>query len=145
MRHFVLAALAAIVIALVLVLVLGEEEAGEDTTPTTITETDTASPQTETAPASQSGETESDEVERVERAVALYVEAAERGEVDAEGLPTTDELSIESVNIFPSLPAAATAFLAGGTQVGLSKRGGRWRVVQVRPGRTRRPTPPSNG
>ena len=142
MRHFAAAAMVALAVAVVLVLVLAEDEAGEDTATVTVTQTGTEPPQTETAPAPPGDETESEDVEQVERAVALYVEAAETGEVRAPGLPTTDELSIQDVQVEGD---RATVKLAGGTRLSLRRKGDRWRVERVRLGRVAPPSPPSNG
>jgi hypothetical protein len=128
MRHVLALAVAALAIAVVLVLVVGEEETAEDTT-VDVTE-----------PGPEPGRTQPDavvppdghspaETADVERAVELYVEAAETGEIRAPaGLPTTDELSIRRVRIEG---ARATALLAGGPRVVLVRSDGRWRVTRV--------------
>jgi hypothetical protein len=141
MRHVAAVAAAAIAIALVLVLVLGEDEV-EEPAPVTATGTTADPPGTDTAPTPPDRPTESRDAAKIERAVALYVEAVERGDRRAEGLPTSDELSIRGVRVEGD---RATATLAGGARLALRRAGGRWRVSQVLEGGVARPTPPSNG
>ena len=146
MRHFALAALAAIVVAIVLVLVLGEEEVAEDRKPTATT-TPTVTREAPPRNAGHGGDPAlaprhpRRQDDRIEQAVARYVEAAERGAVDAPGLPTSDELSLVGIYI---AGRRAKAALAGGATVHLRRAGGRWRVVRARVP-TPEPTPPSNG
>jgi hypothetical protein len=83
----------------------------------------------------------SDDRRQIEQAIARYVEAAERGEVDVSGLPTSDELTIRRVEL---AGARAQAALAGGARLSLRKAGGRWRVVSASVPRIK-PSPPSNG
>jgi hypothetical protein len=134
MRHFVLVAIAALAIAIALVLVIGEEEAGEDTTPVTVTTEKAPATPPATTPPAPPKRAGSGEAADVERAVEAYVEAVETGEVQAppgDGvllLPTTDELSIRSVEIAGN---RATARLAGGERLLLRRSGGRWRVKRV--------------
>ena len=136
-------------VAVVLVLVLGQEEANTPTLPGAETEgstvTDTVTPPAEGhgGDPAPSGERQDRlrEANRVERAVAAYVEAAERGEVRAPGLPTSDELSVEGVYF---AGRRAKAGLVGGAVLHLRKRGGRWVVVRVT-GPTLRANPPSDG
>jgi len=141
MRHVAAAAAAAVVIALVLVLVLAEDEV-EDTTPVTATGTTAEPPATEPPPPPPDQPTESRDLAQIERAVALYVEAVERGERRAEGLPTSDELTIRGVRVEGD---RAMARLAGGLRLELRRAGGRWRVSDVLEGSVPAPTPPSNG
>jgi len=142
MRHAAAAAAAAVAIALVLVLVVAEEEAGEDTTPVTETGTAAEPPTTDTAPAPPDQPTESRDLAQIERAVALYVEAVERGERRVEGLPTSDELTIRGVRVEGD---RAMARLAGGVRLELRRAERRWRVSEVLEGSVPPPAPPSNG
>ena len=141
MRHVAAATAAAVVIALVLVLVLAEDDV-EDTTPATATGTTAEPPTTEAAPAPPDRPAESRDLAQIERAVALYVEAAERGEVRAEGLPTSDELTIRGVRVEGD---RAMARLAGGVRLELRRAERRWRVSEVLEGSVPPPAPPSNG
>jgi len=126
MRHAAVVAAVAVAVAVVLVLVVAEEEAGEDMSTVTVTESVAAPPPpAETAPRAPAEERESEDVAQIEQAVALYVEAVELGEIRAEGLPTTDELSIRAVRVRGD---HATAELAGGTSVSLRRVEGRWQV-----------------
>jgi hypothetical protein len=144
MRHVLLAAGAALILAVGFVLVLagGEEDVvvDDNTADTSIrTAPGATAPGTQAKPAPA----KSRDVQRVEEVVALYVEAAERGDVPAEGLPTTDELSIDRV--VASGDGRAVAHLVGGARVYLSRQGGRWRVERVQPAPVPVPSPPSNG
>jgi hypothetical protein len=141
MRHVLLIAAAALGIALALVLVVGEDEAGEDAPPNgrsvPLDRTEAESPPETPAPK------KSRQLQQVERAVVLYIEAVERGDIRTSGLPTTDELSIDRIVI--RRRTRARVLLAGGAEITLTKGGGRWRVDGVSPGRIPPPTPPSNG
>ena len=120
MRHFALAALAAIVVAVVVVLVVAEEEVAEDTPPagTTATKPSTVTDSVDLpAPAARRRERV-----KVERAATLYVEAAERGEADSPGLPTSDELSFERTVI---AGGRARVELVGGARLFLRRAAGR--------------------
>jgi hypothetical protein len=143
MRRLLLPGVLALALAIGLVLVLagGEEDVAVDDD----TAAETAPAATDRRPArpEPKGRTAVD-VKGIEQAVTLYIEAAERGTAPAEGLPTTDELSIDRVVTLLGSDGA-TAYLVGGARVDLVKRAGRWRVERVRPGRTPPPTPPSNG
>jgi hypothetical protein len=129
MRHVLALAVAALAIAVVLVLVVGEDETAEEDTTVGVTEPQPEPGRTETGPtAPPEGNTPAQTAD-VERAVELYVEAAETGETDAPpGLPTTDELSIRSVRIAGN---RATARLAGGPRLVLLRTDGHWRVTRV--------------
>ncbi len=50
--------------------------------------------------------------------------------IDPFGLPTSDELSVSTVEV---KGARATAKLGGGQTVKLERRDGRWRIVSFRP------------
>jgi hypothetical protein len=84
----------------------------------------------------------SSEAEAVEAAVVRYIEAAERGDVPAPSLPTSDELTIRDLDVEGT---RAVARLAGGAELLLRQEDGTWRVTRARPGRATAPTPPSNG
>ena len=150
MRHALLVLLAAVGVAIVLVLALGEDEVGEDTAPNTAGSPTATRDTRATPPVSPPvGDRSRDrprrgssrEEVRIERVVARYVERAETGQVDAPGLPTTDELAIEGVYL--SRRKAKVA-LVGGAQLSLRKAAGRWRVVSASVPDPE-PTPPSNG
>jgi hypothetical protein len=141
-RRILLPAVVALALAIGLVLVLagGEEDVVVEPGTGTAPGTETAAEPEKTTSAEQPAP--SDEVDEIEQAVTLYIEAAETGQVEAPpGLPTSDELSIEEVSI---LDSGATVRLTGGASIFLRKRKGRWHVVRATPGRAR-PTPPSNG
>lgn len=144
MRHLALVTVAALLIALGLVLLVSEDETAEDQGETVAESTVDGPQSTETSPqpTAPSPQPSDPDVEAVERAVFVYVEAAERGEVDGRGLPTSDELSIRDVEVEGS---DATVRLAGGATLTLRKSDGEWRVERVRSGATPQPTPPSNG
>ena len=143
MRHVVVGFGAALVLALGLVLALagGDEDVVLDEPADT--GTSTQAPPVGTTPSPPANDDQrGDETAAIEGAVFRYVAAVERGDVDAAGLPTSDELSIESVT---ARGDRAVVRLAGGAQLELQKEGGEWRVVRVRPGRIPAPTPPSTG
>lgn len=132
MRQFLLAAIGAVAIAIALVLVIGEEETEEDIPPPATTQMRPAAPPPPVAaprPAAPANGHGAGETAGVRRAVELYVEAAETGEVRAPpGLPTTDELSIRRVTVAGN---RASAELAGGERLVLRRARGRWRVIRV--------------
>jgi hypothetical protein len=74
----------------------------------------------------------------VETAALRYIEAAEAGEVAGDGLPTSDEASIEKVRI---RGRRALVTLVGGARLWLRKDGS-WAVVRIS-APTPEPTPPS--
>ena len=141
MRRVLLPGALALVLAIGLVLALagGEEDVSVEEPTNTPSEQRTGETGART---SESPRPErSDERMRVEQAVTRYAEAAERGEVEAPGLPTSDELTIRGVEV---AGGEAQATLAGGTRLSLRRKGRRWRVVRVSARRIK-PTPPSNG
>jgi hypothetical protein len=125
----------------------GDDESDSPTTQATVSSTPTAPDTTPTAPPPPAPEPEPQpeptadpERAAIELAVSRFIEGAQN-DPETLGLPTTDELSIEAVNVRGD---RARVRLAGGARLFLTREGGDWRVTRVKPGRVIPPSGPTN-
>jgi hypothetical protein len=135
---------------------------GETATTEAVGETKTETESTTTTAEKESGQ---EEARRIEEAIVALVESSEAGDgprlcdvlgvspggprsvqvcaraagVDLSVLPTSDELSIERVDVSGR---RAIATLVGGTRISLRQAGRQWKVARLKPGRSIRPELP---